>query len=169
MNLPCKQYFFVFAATSVALGLFLGVAAPVLRSLLSADQDIKRRESSLCTQNFLVATNAPGSPIKGRVVALPAQHQVVNQRYLSKYLPRYDQSISQDNAEVAPTGKSGLALAYGGSPIYLNNRALKAFFLIIGIADTVVVPAEKVGSYSSPYRLLIRWSRSHELLHITEC
>ena len=169
MNLLCKQYFFVCAGTSVVLGLFLGVIAPILRSRLSAHQDLRRRESSLCTQTFLVATNAPGSPIKGRVVALPAQYQAVNQRHLSKYLPRYDQSISQDNVEIAPTGKSGLALAYGGSPIYLSNRALKVFFLISGIADTVVVPGEEVGSYSSPYRLLLRWSRSHELLRIKEC
>ena len=169
MHLPCKQYLIVFVASSVGLGLFLGVAVPILRSILSTDQDLRRRESSLCTQTFLVATNAPASPIKGRVVALPAQHQVVNQRYLSKYLPRYDYTISQDSVEVAPGGKSGLALAYGGSPIYLNNRALKAFFLIAGIADTVVVPGEQAGSYSPPYRLLLRWSRSHELLRIREC
>ena len=108
-------------------------------------------------------------PIKGKVVILPAQHQVVNQRYLSKYLPRYDRSISQENFKNAPIGKSGLALAYGGSPIYLDNSVLKAFFLVAGIADTVVVPGEQVGSYSYPYKLLLQWSSRHELLQIREC
>ena len=169
MYLPWKPYLAVFAASSVFLGLFLGFAAPILRSRLSADKDFKRRESSLCTQFFLVATTASGSPIKGKVVILPAQHQVVNQRYLSERLPRYDRSISQENFKNAPIGKSGLALAYGGSPIYLDNSVLKAFFLVAGIADTVVVPGEQVGSYSYPYKLLLQWSSRHELLQIREC
>ena len=169
MNLPCKQYFSVFSAGSVFFCLFLTVAAPVLRSRLSSDKALKSRESGLCTQTFLAATTASSSPIKGRVVVLPAQHQVANQQYLSKYLPRYDQSISQDNVEVALADKSGLALAYGGSPIYLNNSGLAAFFLIAGIADTVVLPDEQVRSYSYLYQLLLRRSSRHELLRNRDC
>ena len=169
MYLPWKPYLAVFAGSYIFLGLFLAFAAPILRSHLSADKDLKRRESSLCTQSFLVATTASGSPIKDKVVILPAQHQVVNQRYLSKYLPRYDRSISQDNFKSSPIRKSGLALAHGGSPIYLDNSVLKAFFLVAGVADTVVVPGEEVGSYSYPYKLLLEWSSRHDLLRIKEC
>ena len=169
MNLPCKQYFLVFAASSVFVALFLTLAAPALRSQLSADKALKHRESSLCTKVFLVATTASSSPIKGKVVVLPPQYQLLNQQHLSRYLPGYDRSISQDNAEAILAGKSGLALAYGGSPIYLNDTALQSLLLIFGVADTVVLPWGNVAPSSFPYQLLQWRSTRYELLRIREC